>query len=98
MQDENGKWKAKDKKWSNKLSEDWKTISETTNKNVRRKRSKRDNYWKTSKRITFARTKDLEGIVGYRFIGVFKYACEEGETRIYNKLSDKFVISKVLKG
>lgn len=98
VQDENGKWKAKDKKWSNKLSEDWKTIIETTNKNVRRKRSKRDNYWKTSKRITFAKTKDLEGTVGYRFIGVFKYVYEDGETRIYNKLSDKFVISNVLKG
>ena len=98
IKDENGKWKAKDKKWNNKLSEDWKTIIETTNKNVRRKRGKNDNYWKTCKRLTFAKTKDLEGTTGYRFIGVFKYVCEDGETRIYNKLSDKFVISKVLKG
>ena len=98
VQDENGKWKAKDKKWNNKLSEDWKTIIETTNKNMRRKKSNRDHYWKTSKRITFAKTKDLEGTVGYRFIGVFKYVYEDGETRIYNKISDKFVISKVLSG
>ena len=34
VKDENGKWKAKDKKWNNKLSEDWKTIIETTNKNI----------------------------------------------------------------
>lgn len=98
IKDENGKWKAKDKKWNNKLSEDWKTIIETTNKNVRRKRGKNDNYWKTCKRLTFAKTKDLEGTTGYRFIGVFKFVYEDGNTRIYNKLSDKFVISKVLKG
>lgn len=98
VKDENGKWKAKDKKWNNKLSEDWKTIIETTNKYVRRKRGKNDNYWKTCKRLTFAKTKDLEGTIGYRFIGVFKYVYEDGETRIYNKISDKFVIFKVLRG
>lgn len=97
VQDENGIWRAKDKKWNNKLTEDWNTIIETTNKNMRRKRSKNDNYWKTCKRLTFAKTKDLEGTTGYRFIGVFEYVHEEGNTRIYNKKSDKFVISKVLK-
>ena len=94
IQDGNGKWKAKDKKWDNRLNKDWDTIIETTNRGIRRKRGKMDNFWKTCKRLTFAKTKDLEGVNGYRFIGVFEYSAEYKETRIYKKTADKFYISK----
>ena len=95
VQDENGKWKAKDKKWDNRLNDKWDMIIETTNKETRRKRGTEDNYWKNCKRLTFAKTKDLEGTKGYRFIGVFEYSGEVRETRIYKKVDDKFKISKV---
>lgn len=96
VQDENGKWKAKDKRWDNRLNSDWNMITETTNKGTRRKRGKNDLYWKNCKRLTFAKTKDLENTLGYRFIGVFEFEKEKGNTRFYKKTSDKFVISKVL--
>lgn len=98
IQENNGKWKAKDKKWDNRLNKDWDIIVESTNRGIRRKRSKNDFYWKNCNRLTFAKTKDLEGRTGYRFIGVFKYSQEMRNTRIYKKISDKFKISKVKSG
>lgn len=95
---EGDKWKAKDKKWDNRLNESWDIISEKTNKGVRRKRSKQDDYWKSCKRLTFAKTKDLEGTSGYRFIGVFEFGMEDGQMRVYKKTADSFTISKAKSG
>jgi hypothetical protein len=59
--------------WSNILSEDWESISET-NSDKAKNSSHFEKFQNTSqKRIVFFHHKDILGLTSYKFIGIFEY-------------------------
>lgn len=90
---DNGKWTPKGK-WDNRLNDKWDVLVSYGN----HKTVKQDKKWWKAKRLVFAKTVDLEGKRGYRFIGVFKMDKITQRKHIHKKVSNSINFDNVKKG
>lgn len=89
-----GKWAPKGK-WDNRLNDNWdKLVSYGNHDNSK----SHDEKWWRAKRLVFAKTIDLEGKKGYRFIGVFKIVKVTEREHIHKKVSNIIKLDNVKKG
>lgn len=90
---DDGKWAPKGK-WDNRLNNNWdELVSYGNHSNINY-----DKKWWGAKRLVFAKTTDLEGKRGYRFIGVFKIIKVTKHKHFHKKIANAIKLNDVKNG
>jgi len=80
------------KKWNNRVSDDWKLIFEENKENISNVKADEKSHNKNIKRYTFAKYKNPLGETYYRFIGVFIFKELIKTIFTYERISDELCI------